>query len=471
VAERHAYCVWELTLACNLACGHCGSRAGQARNDELTTDQALDVVRQLAAAGVREVTLIGGEAFLRPDWLEIAAAIVEHGMLLEMATGGYGVSATTARRMKEVGFSLVSVSVDGLEAVHDRLRGRSGSFAQCLLTLERLRAAGITTAVNSQINRLSAPQLPRLYERVRETGVYGWQLGLTVPMGRASERPEWLMQPAELRELYALIGTIAERAAADGIRLQPGNNLGYYGPHERLMRDHPSGQRFWQGCQAGLETIGIEADGTLKGCPSLPTASYAAGNLRERSLAELLRRAPELSFNLHAYGDREGLWGHCAGCEYGPLCRGGCNWTAHVFFGRRGNNVYCHHRALQLATRGRRERVVPRTLPRAPGSPFDHGRFAILEEPANAPWPEDDPLRFTLERVQWPAGWRTPTVPAAAPGRGELQRSTAPAPEPNATQVEAPERFGARNPFGSSLDRVVTLRGVDAKLRRRPVQE
>ena len=70
---RHA--VWELTLSCNLKCRHCGSRAGAPRSDELTTAEALSLVDALADAGVREVTLIGGEAYLRRDWLEIVRAI------------------------------------------------------------------------------------------------------------------------------------------------------------------------------------------------------------------------------------------------------------------------------------------------------------------------------------------------------------------------------------------------------------
>ena len=56
--------VWEITLACNLKCQHCGSRAGKRRPDELSTEECLDVVDQLARLGTREVTLIGGEAFL-----------------------------------------------------------------------------------------------------------------------------------------------------------------------------------------------------------------------------------------------------------------------------------------------------------------------------------------------------------------------------------------------------------------------
>ena len=68
---RPIYAVWEITLQCDLACRHCGSRAGHARPDELTTAEWLDLVRQMAELGVKEVTLIGGEAYLRDDWIEI----------------------------------------------------------------------------------------------------------------------------------------------------------------------------------------------------------------------------------------------------------------------------------------------------------------------------------------------------------------------------------------------------------------
>ena len=122
--QRTSYAVWEITLKCNLACSHCGSRAGQTRAKELSTDEALDLVSQMADVGIREVTLIGGEAFLRPDWLEIAAAINHAGMRCTMTTGGYGITLSTAKKMKQAGIATVSVSVDGLEATHDRLRCR-----------------------------------------------------------------------------------------------------------------------------------------------------------------------------------------------------------------------------------------------------------------------------------------------------------------------------------------------------------
>ena len=48
---RPVYAVWEITLRCDLGCRHCGSRAGRARPDELTTAEALDVVRRWPSWG------------------------------------------------------------------------------------------------------------------------------------------------------------------------------------------------------------------------------------------------------------------------------------------------------------------------------------------------------------------------------------------------------------------------------------
>ena len=402
--RRISYAVWEITLKCNLACQHCGSRAGHTRANELSTGEALDLVRQMAEVGITEVTIIGGEAFLRPDWLEIAQAITKAGMLCGMTTGGYGITLDTARRMKEAGIRVVSVSVDGLEATHDRLRGRQGSWQWAFKTMSNLKEADIPFGCNTQINRLSAPEFPHIYEHLRDAGIFAWQIQLTVPMGNAADNSEILLQPYELLDVYPMIARVAQRAKREGVQVQPGNNIGYYGPYERLLRGGDAWS-FWQGCSAGLSAIGIEADGAIKGCPSLPTTAYTGGNIRDYSLRTIIEETEELRFNLGAGTPKgtEHLWGFCKTCEFAELCRGGCSWTAHVFFDKRGNNPYCHHRALTQEKHSIRERVYLQR--RADGNPFDNGEFALIEEPINTPWPENDPLHFTSDRIQWPEGW------------------------------------------------------------------
>lgn len=380
--QRTTHAVWEITLKCNLACSHCGSRAGDTRSNELTTDEALDLVRQLDEAGIREVTLIGGEAYLRPDWLDIARAITSRGIVCTMVTGGLGISAHLATRMAEVGISSVSLSVDGLALTHDKLRGVPGSWKFAFAALGHLKAAGIMISANTQINRLTMPELPALYEALRDAGIHSWQLQMTVPMGRAADQAEILLQPYEFLDLFPLLAQLAERGLEEGVRIRPGNNLGYFGPYEALLRGAGDPEQHWQGCQAGVQVLGIEADGAIKGCPSLPSTPYTGGNVRDHDLAEIIETTDALTFNRRLLTEperaTEGMWGYCGGCYYAEICRGGCSWTAHVFFGKRGNNPYCHHRALEHQKQGLRERVV--LVEAAPGTPFDHGRFEVVVE-------------------------------------------------------------------------------------------
>src|SRR5207342_3653438 len=148
---RPILAVWEITLACDLACGHCGSRAGRARPDELSTAEALDLVDQLAELGVIEVVLIGGESYLREDWLQIIARIAERGMEPLLTTGGRGMTPERARAAKQAGLLSASVSFDGMEATHDLQRGVQGSWAAALESIKNLREADVLISANTQI--------------------------------------------------------------------------------------------------------------------------------------------------------------------------------------------------------------------------------------------------------------------------------------------------------------------------------
>ncbi len=136
---RPVYVVWELTLRCDLACRHCGSRAGRPRSEELSLEEALDVVAQLADLGAQEVTFIGGEAYLHPDWLAIVKATANAGINATLTTGGRALDADMARRAADAGMTSVSVSVDGLESTHDTLRAVNGSWRAALGSLDHIR--------------------------------------------------------------------------------------------------------------------------------------------------------------------------------------------------------------------------------------------------------------------------------------------------------------------------------------------
>ena len=390
--NKPIYTVWEITLKCDHACAHCGSRAaptaGQVRPNELSTAELLEVAASLVRLGTREVTLIGGEAYLRPDVYELVSFLHERGVRVTMQTGGLAFTAERARRFKEAGLAALGVSVDGPAEVHDVLRARPGSHAAALRALDAAASLGITTTSNMQVNQLNMGLLRETCRIMKEHGVLIWRPQLTVPMGRAADHPEWILQPWMVLEVIDTLAELQIEAVNDArarkIRLErafhivAANNVGYFGPHEQLLRSRPGGsEAWWGGCNAGRYVLGIESDGVVKGCPSLPTAPYVGGNVRDLTLEQIWAEAPELAFVREMGTDH--LWGRCKGCYYAEVCKAGCNFTAHCTLGKRGNNPFCYYRADQLRRQGLRERLVP--VEAAGGLPYDFGRFELVEEP------------------------------------------------------------------------------------------
>lgn len=373
---RPIYCVWEVTLACDLACRHCGSRAGKARPTELDTTQALNLADQLIELGVKEVTLIGGEAYLRNDWLQIVERLARAGLAVSMTTGGRGVTRELAESARNAGLAGASVSLDGLRDAHDRLRGVRGSFDSALEAMGHLRGAGLKLYNNTQINRLTLPDMLGVLDTIIAHGSTAWQIMVTVPMGRAVDEPDVLLQPYDLLEVFELIPALKARADAAGLLLWRGNTLGYFGPHESLLQGWTQSGHGGS-CGAGRSTIGIEADGTIKGCPSLGTRKWGAGNIQDARLVDIWTKSEPIRYTRTRTIDD--LWGYCAECYYKDTCKAGCTWMSDMVLGRPGNNPYCHHRALEMQARGKRERIRP--VRSAPGEPFDQGLFELIEEP------------------------------------------------------------------------------------------
>ncbi|WP_404939102.1 GDL motif peptide-associated radical SAM/SPASM maturase [Pseudomonas sp. JDS08PS003] len=371
--------VWEITLACDLKCLHCGSRAGHRRPGELNTQECLSVIDSIAALGTREVTLIGGEAYLRKDWTRLIQAIHDHGMYVAIQTGGRNLTPAKMQAAVDAGLNGVGVSLDGLAPLHDAVRNVPGSFDKALDTLRRAKQAGLKVSVNTQIGAATLPDLPALMELMEliiDAGASHWQIQLTVAMGNAVDHPELLLQPYQLLEVMPLLARLYREGAERGLLMNVGNNIGYYGPYEHMWRGFGDDRVHWSGCAAGQTVLALEADGTVKGCPSLATVGFSGGNVRSMSLHDIWHYSEGMHFGrLRSVDD---LWGYCRTCYYNDVCRGGCTWTSHSLLGKPGNNPYCHYRTLDLQKKGLRERIVK--LEDAGPASFSVGRFDLITE-------------------------------------------------------------------------------------------
>jgi radical SAM protein with 4Fe4S-binding SPASM domain len=267
--------------------------------------------------------------------------------------------------------------------VHDRLRGVPGSFRQALTAIEEFARAGITPGSNTQVNRLSAPVLEETYEHIYAAGARMWQIQLTVPAGNAAEQVDLILQPWQIPETYDTLARLFERGRKAGFRLFSGNNIGYFGPYEHLWRTMTDEPAYWDGCGAAESGMAIEADGVVKGCPSLHKGEYGGGNIRDGSLTDIwLAMQASVRPNVE-----RPAWGFCGTCYYKSVCKSGCTWTAGALLGVPGNNPMCDHRARTLRDAGLRERFEQ--VSAAPDEPFAQGLWRLaLETLDGAPLPE-----------------------------------------------------------------------------------
>ena len=161
---------FELTLRCNSACFHCGSRCTPQSPDGLPVGEYLRVLDEVEARygnKMTQICLTGGEPLLYGDFFELAQAIHDRGFRWGMTSNGTLISREVARKLHETGMGTISISVDGLPETHDRLRGMPGGFERTMTGVRNLIEEGgfhsiqITTVVNLLASDRARTDRPR----------------------------------------------------------------------------------------------------------------------------------------------------------------------------------------------------------------------------------------------------------------------------------------------------------------------
>src|SRR6266446_4277376 len=155
---------WEITAACNIACVHCLSSSGRRRPRELTTQQSLALVDELAEMQVFQIHFGGGEPFIYPGIWQVLEHARDRGLVMCVSTNGTLITQDRARRLAELEPIYFQVSLDGgTPQTNDRIRGE-GVFKRAMRGLGLLEAANLSLTINSVLTRYSFNELDRLYE-------------------------------------------------------------------------------------------------------------------------------------------------------------------------------------------------------------------------------------------------------------------------------------------------------------------
>ena len=322
-------CVWEITLACCFSCAYCGSRAGASRENVLSTEECLDVARQLGEMGCRRISLIGGEVFMRRDWEQIVEVLTGRNISVNIITNGFLLSKELLDRVKKLRIESVSVSVDGPGEIHDAFREK-GSFARAMLTIDVLTESGIPVSVITTLHSKNVDGLEELYEILKQKKIFAWQIQACSPMGNASD-PRF----STSIDFQKVIDFVEKHHADPSFAIGTADNIGYYTEEEGHLR----GGGIFRGCTAGLTSIGIDSIGNVRGCESMYDDYFIEGNLRNRSLYEIWNDPNAFSYNRQF--TEENLSGQCKQCAYGNQCAGGCRSYNYFTHGKLYESLYC----------------------------------------------------------------------------------------------------------------------------------
>jgi 12,18-didecarboxysiroheme deacetylase len=205
-SDKKPVVVWNLTRACNLQCIHCYARAvSETRERELDTEQALSVLDDLARFGVPVVLFSGGEPLVRGDLVTLARYAVQKGMRAVISTNGTLITKAKAKELREVGLSYVGVSLDGMEEVHDRFRGKKGAFRSSIEGIRNCMEVGLKVGLRFTINRLNREEVTGVFDLLERENIPRICFYHLVYAGRGSNLIEQDLDHRETRQVVDLI--------------------------------------------------------------------------------------------------------------------------------------------------------------------------------------------------------------------------------------------------------------------------
>ncbi len=284
-------------------------------------DQQVELCRRLSARTEVEVVprfiLSGGDPLLHPqfwDVLEYVSEVDRHTMILGNADH---LDEAGALELAAQGVKAFQISLDGLEATHDRIRG-AGSFAESLSGLDRLREAGIAPHVMTTIFKDNLSDLPALIELATARGAASVAFARATAFGNARDL-DLAISPEDYRELLIEVDLLQRRLQREGAttRYPRKDHLWTLLLHERGERPlypHVNPGKTTGGCHMGQSFLVLLADGQAMACRRFHSP---LGRWPEHSLSELFLASPQIA-EYRRVRDLE----KCSRCELLWVCRG-----------------------------------------------------------------------------------------------------------------------------------------------------
>jgi len=341
-SERRPIVVWNITRACNLRCIHCYNDSGTAAEDELSTEQAKQVLRDLAQFAVPSVLFSGGEPLLRKDLFELLDFAKQLGLRTVISTNGTLITTDIAKTIKQLGVSYVGISLDGIGEINDRFRAVKGAFDKAVEGIKNCQAAGVRIGLRLTLTRRNVQDLDALFDFFERHDIERACFYHLVPSGRGRAISTDDLTGTQTRKAVELILARAAYLKQTGRKtdiLTVDNHVDGVFIYLKLLAEDPArAESVWQ--LLTWNGGGLYSSGVGIGCidfhgkvhPDQFWWHYELGDVRERPFSRIWTDTSDpLLAGLR--NRRARIKGRCRLCRFFDACGGSLRVRADLYFG------------------------------------------------------------------------------------------------------------------------------------------
>lgn len=324
--HRPSEIIWNITSRCNLKCRHCYADCDlNTLPQELSTAEALNLLDQMAEAGVPLLFVTGGEPMTRPDFWELLARAQTHGIRVVLSTNAILIDDAAADRLVTYDVDYVATSLYGPPAFHDEYVGVPGAWAKTTSAVKRLQKRGVKVGIKTTVTTSTLPYFYEVWQTAKDLGcglLYACDLVETGRAGSsdfASVGRESRISKAEWRQLADFMIDDILKDPYHGMEYDIGAlpSIAIYAQKklQKLGLDVKKGvdrMKIKSACPVGKGLMGINAEGGILPCSFVQ--EFSVGNVRDLGI----RGGAEKLFEI----GRTPVEGNCGACEAAELCRG-----------------------------------------------------------------------------------------------------------------------------------------------------
>ncbi len=340
--DKKPVVVWNMTKRCNLKCVHCYAFAENEsyRGNELSTQEGMDMIDDLASYGAPVMLFSGGEPLLREDLPVLIGHAVKRGMRAVISTNGTLITEEKARIFSEFSLSYVGVSIDGIGTINDSFRGVKGAFERALTGIRNTKKAGIKVGLRFTINKRNYKEIPKVFDLIEEEGIERVCFYHLVYAGRGSGLISEDLTHVESRNVVDYIMDRTKGFFNNGkpIEVLTVDNHAD-GPYLYLRLLKEDGKRaeevlklltMNEGNASGRGIACVDEEGFVHADQFW--RHYSFGNVRERLFSKIWEdTSNELMAKLK--NKKQFVKGRCAGCRWLNVCAGNFRVRAEAFTG------------------------------------------------------------------------------------------------------------------------------------------